>query len=98
MKYIDEYRDPGLVRGLLDAVSILAAGIGRDVVLMEICRTRPPAIGRYGIRRLLPKNIRLISGPGCPVCVTSIRDVDRALYLAALPDVIFATFGDMLRV
>ncbi|MRR37766.1 hydrogenase formation protein HypD, partial [bacterium] len=98
MKYIDEYRNPELVRGLLDAVSILAAGIGRDVALMEICGTHTHAIGRYGIRRLLPKNLRLISGPGCPVCVTSIADVDRALYLAGLPDVIFATFGDMLRV
>ena len=98
MKYIDEYRSPDLVRGLLDAVSILAAGIGRDVSLMEICGTHTHAIGRYGFRRLLPKNLRLISGPGCPVCVTSIRDVDRALHLASLPGVIFATFGDMLRV
>jgi hydrogenase expression/formation protein HypD len=98
MKYIDEYRNPDLVRGLLDAVSILAAGIGREVSLMEICGTHTHAIGRYGIRRLLPKNLRLISGPGCPVCVTSIADVDRALYLACLPDVIFATFGDMLQV
>lgn len=98
MKYIDEYRDPGLVRGLLDAVAIVAAGIDRPVTLMEICGTHTHAIGRYGIRRLLPKNLRLISGPGCPVCVTSIADVDRALYLAGLPEVIFATFGDMLRV
>jgi hydrogenase expression/formation protein HypD len=98
MKYIDEYRNPDLVRGLLDAVSILAAGIGRDVALMEICGTHTHAIGRYGIRRLLPKNLRLISGPGCPVCVTSIAEVDRALYLAGLPELIFATFGDMLRV
>ena len=98
MKYIDEYRDPGLVRGLLDAVAIVAAGIDRPVTLMEICGTHTHTIGRYGIRRLLPKNLRLISGPGCPVCVTSIADVDRALYLAGLPDVIFATFGDMLRV
>ncbi len=98
MKYIDEYRNPDLVRGLLDAVSILAAGIGREVSLMEICGTHTHAIGRYGIRRLLPKNLRLVSGPGCPVCVTSIADVDRALYLAGLPGVIFATFGDMLRV
>ncbi|HTZ40972.1 MAG TPA: hydrogenase formation protein HypD [Syntrophales bacterium] len=98
MKYIDEYRDPDLFRGLLDAVSILAAGIGREVSLMEICGTHTHAIGRYGIRKLLPKNLRLISGPGCPVCVTSIADVDKALYLAGLPDVIFATFGDMLRV
>ena len=65
---------------------------------MEICGTHTQAIGRYGIRKLLPEDIRLISGPGCPVCVTSIRDVDRALYLAGLPGVIFATFGDMLRV
>lgn len=98
MKYIDEYRNPELVRGLLDAVAILAAGIGRDVSIMEICGTHTHAIGRYGIRRLLPKNLRLISGPGCPVCVTSIGDVDRALHLTGLPNVIFATFGDMLRV
>ena len=98
MKYIDEYRSPDLVRGLLDAVAILAAGIGRDVSLMEICGTHTHAIGRHGFRRLLPKSLRLISGPGCPVCVTSVGDVDRALHLAGLPDVIFATFGDMLRV
>jgi len=98
MKYIDEYRNPDLVRSLLDAVSSLAAGIGREVSLMEICGTHTHAIGRYGIRRLLPKNLRLISGPGCPVCVTSVADVDRALYLTGLPDVMFATFGDMLRV
>lgn len=98
MKYIDEYRSPDLVRGLLDAVAVLAAGIGRDVSLMEICGTHTHAIGRYGFRRLLPATLRLVSGPGCPVCVTSIGDVDRALHLAGLPDVIFATFGDMLRV
>jgi hydrogenase expression/formation protein HypD len=98
MKFIDEYRDPALVRGLLDNLTILSAGIGREVTLMEICGTHTQAIGRFGIRRLLPANIRLISGPGCPVCVTSIVDVDRALYLAGLPHVIFATFGDMLRV
>jgi len=98
MNYIDEYRNPDLVRSLLDAVSSLAAGIGREVSLMEICGTHTHAIGRYGIRRLLPKNLRLISGPGCPVCVTSVADVDRALYLTGLPDVMFATFGDMLRV
>lgn len=98
MKYIDEYRSPGLVRGLLDAVSVLAAGIGRNVSLMEICGTHTHAIGRYGFRRLLPQTLRLVSGPGCPVCVTSIGDVDRALHLAGLPGVVFATFGDMLRV
>lgn len=98
MKFIDEYRDPALVRGLLDNLTILAAGIGREITLMEICGTHTQAICRFGLRRLLPANIRLISGPGCPVCVTSMVDVDRALYLAGLPNVTFATFGDMLRV
>ncbi len=98
MRFIDEYRDPELVRKLLDAVHALAAKIGRPITLMEICGTHTHAIGRFGIRRLLPENIRLISGPGCPVCVTSISDVDRALYLAERPNVLFATFGDMLRV
>jgi hydrogenase expression/formation protein HypD len=65
---------------------------------MEICGTHTHVIGRFGIKKLLPANVRLVSGPGCPVCVTSINDVDKALYLAALKNVIFATFGDMLRV
>jgi len=65
---------------------------------MEICGSHTHAIGRFGIRKLLPDNIRLISGPGCPVCVTSARDVDTGLYFASLSNVIFATFGDMLRV
>jgi hydrogenase expression/formation protein HypD len=98
MRFIDEYRNPELVRKLLGAVASLAARIGRPITLMEICGTHTQAIGRFGIRRLLPDSIRLISGPGCPVCVTSISDVDRILYLAERPDVIFTTFGDMLRV
>ncbi|OPY05678.1 MAG: Hydrogenase isoenzymes formation protein HypD [Syntrophus sp. PtaB.Bin001] len=98
MRFIDEYRNPDLVRKLLDAVGVLAARIRHQVTLMEICGTHTHSIGRFGIRKLLPDNIRLISGPGCPVCVTSIFDVDRALQLAELPNVIFATFGDMLRV
>ncbi len=98
MRFIDEYRDPQLVRGLLDRVTALAARIGHRVTLMEICGTHTHAIGRFGIRSLLPSNIRLVSGPGCPVCVTSIRDIDRALYLADRPEVVLATFGDMLRV
>jgi len=98
MKYIDEYRRPELVQGLLAAVGAKAAEIGREVTIMEICGTHTHAIGKYGLRRVLPANLRLISGPGCPVCVTSIGDVDAALHLAGLPGVIFATFGDMLRV
>jgi hydrogenase expression/formation protein HypD len=65
---------------------------------MEICGSHTYAIGRFGIRKMLPDNINLVSGPGCPVCVTSARDVDIALYLACQKDIIFATFGDMLRV
>ena len=75
-----------------------AAGIGRTITLMEVCGSHTYAIGRYGLKKLLPDNIRLISGPGCPVCVTSVADVDRAFYLAGRSGVIFATFGDMMRV
>ncbi len=98
MKFIDEYRDPALIRGLLAAVAREAAGIGRSVTLMEVCGSHTYAIGRYGLKKLLPENIRLVSGPGCPVCVTSVADVDRALYLASRPGVTFSTFGDMVRV
>jgi hydrogenase expression/formation protein HypD len=98
MKFIDEYRDPTLVRGLLTKIEKAACQISRPVTIMEICGSHTYAIGRFGIRKLLPESIRLVSGPGCPVCVTSQRDVDIALYLAGLSNVIFATFGDMLRV
>jgi len=98
MKFIDEYRDPAVVAGLLKHIRNAAERIERPMTIMEICGSHTQAIGRFGIRKLLPANIRLISGPGCPVCVTSAHDVDLALYLSSLPDVIFATFGDMLRV
>ena len=98
MKYIDEYRDPALVAGLLKKIKKVADALERPVTIMEICGSHTYAIGRFGIRKLLPPNINLISGPGCPVCVTSSRDVDIALYLAGMQNTIFATFGDMLRV
>ncbi len=98
MKYIDEYRDPSLVTGLLTKIESTARQISRFVTIMEICGSHTYAIGRFGIRKLLPEKIRLISGPGCPVCVTSTHDVDIALYLSGLKNVIFTTFGDMLRV
>jgi hydrogenase expression/formation protein HypD len=98
MKYIDEYRDPALVHGLLAKIRKSAGRIDHPVTIMEICGSHTYAIGRFGIRKMLPDNINLVSGPGCPVCVTSARDVDIALYLAAQKNVIFATFGDMLRV
>lgn len=70
----------------------------RPFTIMEVCGTHTVAIAKHGIRELLPENIRLISGPGCPVCVTDSSDIDRFLYLASLPNVITTTFGDMIRV
>ena len=98
MKYIDEYRDPAIALKLLRGIEKKAALLGRSATFMEVCGSHTQAIGRYGIRKMLPDSIRLISGPGCPVCVTSVSDVDTALWLAAQPNVIFATFGDMLCV
>ncbi len=98
MKYIDEYRDPALVKGLLAKIRKAADRIDHPVTIMEICGSHTYAIGRFGIRNMLPDNINLVSGPGCPVCVTSARDVDIALHLSRQDKVIFATFGDMLRV
>jgi hydrogenase expression/formation protein HypD len=72
--------------------------IGRPVRLMEVCGTHTVAIFRHGIRNLLPEGVILLSGPGCPVCVTSVRDVNSAITIAKLDDVILATFGDMMRV
>lgn len=72
--------------------------IGRPVRLMEVCGTHTVAIFRHGIRSLLPEGIKLLSGPGCPVCVTSIKDVETAMAISRLANVIFTTFGDMMRV
>jgi hydrogenase expression/formation protein HypD len=98
MKYIDEYRDPELAKGLLLRIEHLAGKIGKNISIMEICGSHTAAIGRFGIRELLPDNIRLLSGPGCPVCVTSSGEIDAALYLAMQENVLFTSFGDMLRV
>jgi hydrogenase expression/formation protein HypD len=98
VKYIDEYRDPEIARKLLRGIAQRLDRLGRPVTVMEVCGSHTQAIGRYGIRGMLPAALRLVSGPGCPVCVTSAHDVDVALWLAAQPRVIFATFGDMLRV
>ncbi|HVN71905.1 MAG TPA: hydrogenase formation protein HypD, partial [Desulfomonilia bacterium] len=98
MKYIDEYRDKEIATRLKEKIEKKSSEIGKKVTLMEVCGSHTYAIGHYGIRDLLPENIRLISGPGCPVCVTAGRDVDTALALALKRNVIFTTFGDMLRV
>ncbi|NLI81571.1 MAG: hydrogenase formation protein HypD [Deltaproteobacteria bacterium] len=97
MKYLDEYRDPELARRLLSRIEEIAPG-DRVIRLMEICGTHTVAIFRSGLRHLLPSTIRLISGPGCPVCVTANEDIDRAIWLAKQPGVIVTTFGDLVRV
>lgn len=84
------------VKDLLEKIQGIE--LNSKVNLMEVCGTHTVAIARYGIKQLLPKNIRLISGPGCPVCVTDQEDIERFLYLAKKPEVIITTFGDMIRV
>ncbi len=83
---------------LVARIETAAAALARDVRLMEVCGTHTHVIGRNGLRSLLPGNVKLISGPGCPVCVTSQRDIERILHLARLPGVTLCTFGDMVRV
>lgn len=98
MKYASEYRDPELARGLVAAIAAEIEGYPGEMTLMEVCGTHTMAIYQHGIRSLLPESIRLISGPGCPVCVTPIGYVDRAVAYARQPDTLIATFGDMVRV
>lgn len=99
IKYVDEYQDKGLVDKLLKQIEKKSAEIGRPQInIMEVCGTHTVAIFRFGIREALPENIKLISGPGCPVCVTSPEDVDFIIYLAQQPEVIVTTFGDMMKV
>jgi len=95
MKYIDEFRDAGLIRKLADKIANIST---RPARLMEFCGGHTVAIMLNGIRQLLPPHIETLSGPGCPVCVTANRDIDKAIALAGLPGVIITTFGDMLKV
>jgi hydrogenase expression/formation protein HypD len=95
VRYIDEYRDPKLAEALLDRIRRVAT---RPWVLMEVCGGQTHAIVRYGIDQLLPANVELVHGPGCPVCVTPLEMIDKAHAIAARPEVIFTSFGDMLRV
>jgi hydrogenase expression/formation protein HypD len=95
MKYLDEYRDAGLVRAGIEQIR---RTVSRPWTLMEICGGQTHSIMRSGIDGLLPGEINLIHGPGCPVCVTPLEQIDRAIAIASQPDVIFTSFGDMLRV
>jgi hydrogenase expression/formation protein HypD len=95
VKYLDEYRDPELARTLFDEIDRITT---RHWVLMEVCGGQTHSIIRNGIDKLLSDNIELVHGPGCPVCVTPLETIDKALAIAARDDVIFCSFGDMLRV
>ncbi len=97
MKYVDDFRDSHLAKGLLDKIKEYTIDM-KPVKLMEVCGTHTMSIARFGIRRLLPEKIELISGPGCPVCVTPNRYLDHAIAIGRLKDVIITTFGDMVRV
>ena len=95
MKYLDEYRDERIARAL---VADLHHRVTRPWVLMEICGGQTHTLMRYGIDELVPKEITLVHGPGCPVCVTPLEIIDKAIRIASRPGVIFVSYGDMLRV
>lgn len=95
MKYVDEYRDGTVAAKLAKAI---AAAATKPCVIMEVCGGQTHSIVRYGLDQMLPKEVELVHGPGCPVCVTPLETIDRAHAVAAEPGVIFASYGDMLRV
>ena len=95
MKYLDEFRNHALAQKLLAEIRRTAT---RPWVIMEVCGGQTHSIVKYGIDELLPHEIELVHGPGCPVCVTALESIDRAHALARRPDAIFCSFGDMLRV
>jgi hydrogenase expression/formation protein HypD len=95
LKHLDEYRDSGLARGLAERINRHSSVNGR---FMEFCGGHTMTIARYGLESLLSGNIRLLSGPGCPVCVTPVEQIDALIALADRPGVIVTTYGDMLRV
>src|SRR5262249_46781198 len=95
VKYLDEYRDGKLAAKVLGEIQRIAT---RPWTLMEVCGGQTHSIVKHGIDRLLPAGIELVHGPGCPVCVTPLEQIDKAHAIARQPGVIFASFGDMLRV
>ncbi len=95
MKFVSEYRDGELVQGVIRKIH---RKVTKPWVIMEICGGQTHAIVRHGIDQLLPDQIELVHGPGCPVCVTPLELIDKALAIASQPNVIFTSFGDMLRV
>jgi hydrogenase expression/formation protein HypD len=95
MKYIDEYRDKDAARGYAEALARITT---KPWTIMEVCGGQTHAIVKFGIDQLLPAGVTLVHGPGCPVCVTPLEIIDKSIQIASQPDVIFCSFGDMLRV
>jgi hydrogenase expression/formation protein HypD len=95
MKYVDEYRSQDFVRTLTEKLHSIS---NREVRIMEVCGTHTMSIFKHGLRQMLPKQVQLISGPGCPVCVTPSGVIDAFVELAGRPEVVITTFGDMIRV
>lgn len=95
LKYISEFRDPILAKNLVDKISATSK---REAKLMEVCGTHTVAIAKHGIRKMMPPTVKLLSGPGCPVCVTANADIDRAIELSKVDGVVLMTFGDMMKV
>jgi len=104
-KIVEQWRDPGLAEILIDGIAKRAEQLSKlrgantqTLKIMEVCGTHTMAIAKWGLAAVLPNTLSLISGPGCPVCVTANQDLDRAIELAKQPDVITCTFGDMMKV
>jgi len=95
MRHVDEYRDPAAVEAVVRRIH---ATVTRPWTLMEVCGGQTHSILKFGMDELLPEKVRLVHGPGCPVCVTPLELIDRAIAIASRPDVTFCSFGDMLRV
>jgi hydrogenase expression/formation protein HypD len=95
VKYLDEYRDPVAAERWVKAIDGL---VTRPWTIMEVCGGQTHAILKYGLDDLLPPSVTLLHGPGCPVCVTPLEKIDRAIAIATRPEVVFCSFGDMLRV
>ena len=95
MKFLDEYRDPAAAQKLLERIDAVTT---RPWTLMEVCGGQTHTIVKYGIDAILPRGITLVHGPGCPVCVTPLELIDKAIAVASRSDVIFCSFGDMMRV
>ena len=95
LKYIDEYRDSDLARILVKKIQTISH---KKLRLMEVCGTHTMSIFKHGIRSVLPEHITLLSGPGCPVCVTAQKDIDAFVQFSKKENMIVATFGDLMKV